>query len=186
MTGNEFNFCPICSKKNISYKDGKKWFCSDCGFDLYNNVAAAVGIIISDCENNILLEKRAKNPRMGFLALPRGFCDADETAEAAAIRECREETGVIPQKISYLCSFPNDYEYKNIAYKTCDLFFTAEIPENAGTIEELIKKLHAQDSEVTEFCSFKVTCEQDIDKIPLAFNSAKKALTVWIYRNKIE
>ena len=116
MTGNEFNFCPICSKKNISYKDGKKWFCSDCGFDLYNNVAAAVGIIISDCENNILLEKRAKNPRMGFLALPGGFCDADETAEAAAIRECREETGVIPQKISYLCSFANDYEYNNIAY----------------------------------------------------------------------
>ncbi len=66
MTGNEFNFCPICSKKNISYKDGKKWFCSDCGFDLYNNVAAAVGIIISDCENNILLEKRAKKSANGL------------------------------------------------------------------------------------------------------------------------
>lgn len=186
MTDNNFTFCPECGKKTITYKNKRKWQCENCGFDLYNNVAAAVGIIISDYTNNILFEIRAKNPRKGFLALPGGFCDPDETAESAVIRECQEETGLKPQSVSYLCSFPNDYEYKNIAYKTCDLFFTAELPKNAGTIAELIKKLHGQESEVTGFKTYTITCAEDIETIPLAFDSAKKALTAWLSCHKIE
>ena len=182
MSSNEFNFCPSCGGKNIKYLQNKKWFCSDCGFDLYNNVASAVGVVISDRENNILLEVRAKEPRKGFLALPGGFTDQDETAEHAAVRECLEETGVEPEKIEYLCSFPNDYEYKNIAYKTCDLFFTAELPEKAASIDELIEKLHGQQSEVSGFKACKVNCAEDIQKLPLAFESAKKALTAWLSR----
>lgn len=177
---NKFNFCPNCGKKNIKYVNNKKWFCSDCGFDLYNNVASAVGTIIADSENNVLFEIRAKEPRKGFLALPGGFTDQDETAEHAVLRECLEETGVQPKKIKYLCSFPNDYAYKNIAYKTCDLFFEASIPVSSGTIPELIKKLHGQESEVVGFVAKKINSKEDIEKLPLAFNSAKNALTVWL------
>lgn len=186
MTDNHFTFCPKCGERTIDSTNGRRWTCGSCGFDLYSNVAAAVGIIISDRSDTILFEIRAKNPRKGFLALPGGFCDADETAESAAIRECEEETGLKPQAVSYLCSFPNSYEYKNIAYKTCDLFFTAELPENAGTIEELIKKLHGQKTEVTGFKAYKITCTKDIENIPLAFDSAKKALTAWLSCHKIE
>ena len=81
---------------------------------MYNNVASAVGVIFHDKDCNVLFEKRAKNPRKGFLALPGGFCDRDETAEQAVLRECLEETGAKPNNIKYLCSFPNDYEYKDI------------------------------------------------------------------------
>ena len=49
---NDFELCPKCGSKKIEYKDNRKWFCPDCGFDLYNNVAAAVGIIICDKNNN--------------------------------------------------------------------------------------------------------------------------------------
>ena len=120
IINNEFNFCPNCGTNKIKYLQNKKWFCSECGFDLYNNVASAVGVIFHDKDCNVLFEKRAKNPRKGFLALPGGFCDRDETAEQAVIRECLEETGAKPNNIKYLCSFPNDYEYKDIQYKTCD------------------------------------------------------------------
>ena len=180
MSGNKFNFCPECGGKNIKYLDNKKWFCADCGFDLYNNVASAVGAIISDKENNILFEIRAKEPRKGFFALPGGFVDQDESAEMAVVRECLEETGVQPEKVKYLCSFPNDYLYKNIAYKTCDLFFEASIPAGAGTIFELLKKLHGQESEVSGFVAKKINSKEDIENLPLAFASAKKALNFWL------
>ena len=88
---NDFELCPKCGSKKIEYKDNRKWFCPDCGFDLYNNVAAAVGIIICDKNNNILLEVRAKDPQKGKLALPGGFIDPEESAEDAVIRECKEE-----------------------------------------------------------------------------------------------
>ena len=112
--------------------------------------------------------------------MPGGFVDQNETAENAVVRECLEETGVQPEKVKYLCSFPNDYLYKNIAYKTCDLFFEASIPAGTGNISELLKKLHGQDSEVSGFVSKKITTEEDIEKLPLAFESAKKALNFWL------
>ena len=113
---NDFLICPKCQSKNIQNINARKWFCPDCGFDLYNNVAAAVGLIIEDTDGTLIFEIRAKEPRKGFLALPGGFCDPDESAEQAAFRECREETGVEPSSIKYIASFPNTYIYKEIKY----------------------------------------------------------------------
>ena len=180
MSDNSFKFCPKCGKQNVEYLKNKKWFCRDCGFDLYNNVAGAVGVVISDAQNNVLFEIRAKDPRKGFLALPGGFIDQNETAEAAVARECLEETGMKVESVSYLCSFPNDYEYKDIAYKTCDLFFTANVPDSEGSVEELIKELHGQQSEVTGFLACRVDSREDVERLPLAFPSARKALSEWI------
>ena len=106
---NEFNYCPKCNSKNIQYKNNRKWFCSDCGFDLYNNVASAVGCIITNKEGQVLFEVRGKEPKKNFLALPGGFCDPDETAEEAmgaimetikTIRNLRSEVGAAPGKKS--------------------------------------------------------------------------------------
>ncbi len=177
---NDFNLCPICGSKKIENHNDRKWLCPDCGFDLYNNVAAAVGVIITDDEKNVLLEVRAKNPRKGFLALPGGFVDPDESAEEAAKRECREEIGIDVKNVKFLCSFPNTYEYKNITYKTCDLFFTANVSENFKNIDELIANLKAQETEVSGFKSYKIENCDDVDKIPLAFESAVKTLKFFV------
>ena len=173
---NDFNFCPNCGKKTIQNVKMRKWICSDCGFDLYNNVAAAVGLVIQSTEGKILLEKRAKEPRKGFLALPGGFVDPNESAEEACIRECREEIGVEPVSLKYIASFPNTYEYKNIQYKTCDIFFEAKLPENS--------KLHAQEGEVLELEEVSVQTETELANLPLAFESARKTLSLWL-KNKI-
>ncbi len=169
---NDFNFCPACGGRHIQNVKMRKWLCADCGFDLYNNVATAVGLIICDDKGRVLFEKRGKEPRKGFLALPGGFVDPDEAAEDAVYRECEEETGLPPTKMNYLCSFPNTYEYKNIVYKTCDLFFEAELP--AG------EALTAQEGEVTAFEWRQVRNEQDLGELPLAFKSAWQALLTWL------
>ena len=131
---NDFNMCPMCGSKKIINHNNRKWVCEDCGFDLYCNVAAAVGLIIHDKYNNVLFEVRAKEPRKGFVALPGGFVDFDESAEEAVSRECREEIGAEVSDFDFLCTAPNTYVYKNIEYKTCDMFFTAELPSDFESI----------------------------------------------------
>lgn len=173
---NDFKMCPMCGSKKIENHGNRKWLCPECGFDLYCNVAAAVGVVIRDRHNNVLFEVRAKEPRKGVLALPGGFVDFGESAEEAVVRECREEIGVPVEGAEFLCTAPNTYEYKNIEYKTCDIFFVAELPSQFDTIDDFIKSLKAEESEVQGFASFRVSSFEDIEKIPLAFESAKYTL----------
>ena len=173
---NDFKLCPMCGSKNIENHGNRKWVCPDCAFDLYNNVASAVGVVIRDRYNNVLFEIRAKQPRKGYLALPGGFVDFEESAEEAVVRECREEIGVAVEGVKFLCTAPNTYEYKNIEYKTCDIFFTAELAPQFETIDDFIKSLKAEESEVQGFVSYKVESLEDIEKIPLAFKSARYTL----------
>lgn len=170
---NDFTFCPKCGGRNTN-NGTRKWLCPDCGFELYNNVAAAVGLVIQTKPGTILFERRAKNPRKGFLAFPGGFVDPDEPAEEACRRECAEETGVQPQSLNYIASFPNTYDYNGIRYKTCDLFFEAVLPEHAV--------LKAQEGEVLSFEEHSVDSEEEIENLPLAFESAANVLKLWLKR----
>ena len=180
---NDFALCPDCGSKKIQYVQNKKWTCPDCGFDLYCNVAAAVGLIICSPAGDVLFETRAKEPRKGFLALPGGFCNPDESAESAAKRECMEEIGfkIDGARIKYVASFPNTYPYKNFVYKTCDLFFEARLSQKEA--DGLLQNLAADAKEVSGVELRKVQSQADIDALPLAFDSAKKALKVWIDQN---
>jgi ADP-ribose pyrophosphatase YjhB (NUDIX family) len=150
----------------------RHWVCSSCGFDIYNNVAAAVGVIVKDGAGRVLFIKRAKEPRKGFLALPGGFIDPGESAEQAAVRECKEETGLDIMNLTYVASFPNVYEYKTVRYTTCDIFFTAR----TDSPEKLESLLYANDGESAGFCLYPVDTANQIDAIPLAFPSASRAL----------
>lgn len=172
---NDFKICPICGSKKIRNIKMRKWFCENCGFDLYNNVATAVGLIISDKDGKIIFERRNKNPKKGFLAFPGGFVDPDETAEEACFRECKEELGVQIKNLCYVGSFPNTYEYKNIQYKTCDLFFEAEIDADSD--------FSIQQSEVECLEKVSIKSEKDIENTPLAFKSAQNILKLWL-KNK--
>lgn len=177
---NEFKMCPKCGSNKIKYVNDRKWFCSDCGFDLYNNIAAAVGIIIQDRYDNVLFEIRAKEPKKGYLALPGGFVDGGESAEEAIVRECREEIGFDIENPVFVCTNPNTYPYKDFVYKTCDIFFAVKLPKQFDTIDDFIKTLKPQKSEVNGFVSHKITSIEDVCNLPLAFDSAKKTLKKFV------
>lgn len=181
--------CRSTNIKNILNPNAKeatrKWTCPDCGFDLYCNIAAAVGLILYDDSSNVLFEVRAKNPRKGYIVIPGGFVDANERAEDAVIREAREEVGleISEEDITYLTTFPNTYEYRDITYKTCDIFFAAKLPDHK-TIPDLVENLTAEESEVTEIQVHRITTETDIENLPLAFPSGVSALKAWLKKIK--
>ena len=183
---NDFNMCPMCGSKKIEWRNGKKWICPDCGFDLYSNVAAAVGIVLYDDFGNVLFEVRAKEPRKGFLSLPGGFVDPDESAEEAVVRECSEELGAKVSGAEFLCSFPNTYEYKNIEYKTCDIFFKTKLPAEYPDMQAFVKILHREESEVVRFEIRKVCSVAEVEALPLAFPSARKTLLKWVEPGVLE
>ena len=170
----KFEFCPNCGKKSVGggnlEKYARSWKCGECGLELFNNVASAVGLIIETGGGKILFERRAKEPRSGFLALPGGFVDPDESLEEAAKRECREEIGAEPQSLEYVASFPNTYRFAGVEYKTCDVFFRAKIGEN--------QKFQTQESEVLSLEEISVKSRKELEGLPLAFESARKALEI--------
>lgn len=72
---------------------------------------AAACAVVFDEAGRVLLQQRRDN---GLWALPGGAIEADETAEAAAIRETKEETGhdVEVRKLLGVYSHPNDTAVK--------------------------------------------------------------------------
>ena len=124
-------YCPSCGSKHFAIDTDRSRCCSDCGFTLYSNAAAAVAAIITDAKGRILLTTRAFDPAKGKLDLPGGFVDHNETAEQALRREIQEELGVEITDISYLSSESNIYPFGGLEVHTLDLFFTAHIAPNA-------------------------------------------------------
>jgi len=64
--------------------------CAACGFVDYLNPKIVVGSIVVS-GNEILLCKRAIEPRKGYWTLPAGYLELGETAEDGAKREAKEE-----------------------------------------------------------------------------------------------
>ena len=61
---------------------------------LHKNPALAADLVVFDRHGRLLLIRRKNPPFKGRYALPGGFVEYGETAERAALRELREETGV--------------------------------------------------------------------------------------------
>lgn len=156
-------YCPSCGKETLQWDGEKKWNCPSCNFNLYNNVAGAVAVVIR-CENEIFFTRRNQEPKKGKLDLAGGFIDPKESAEHSCKRELFEELqlDVDTSMLKYLTSLPNVYQYKEIDYNTIDLFYEYTVPEKFQVSLEL-----AEISE-TVWISMK-----DISIDDLAFDSQK-------------
>lgn len=120
--------CPQCGAEALDWPSAKQLCCRSCGFVLFLNIAAAVGVII-ECQGRLLFGVRKHQPQQGMLDLPGGFVDQGETAEQAVLRELQEETGLVVSTARYLYSFPNRYLYKGITYDTLDLIFLVQLDQ---------------------------------------------------------
>ncbi|GAA4028081.1 NUDIX hydrolase [Actimicrobium antarcticum] len=73
-----------------------RYVCSQCGVIHYQNPKLVVGAIPvwdQDGDTQVLLCRRAIEPRLGYWTLPAGFMENEETTADAALRETVEEAG---------------------------------------------------------------------------------------------
>ncbi len=128
-----FDFCPQCGKEQFLYTKRKYFQCSDCGFEFFFNMSAAVVAIIRNEKDDILFTFRSHEPAKGMLDLPGGFVDPGETAELALVREIKEELNLDVTEYCYIMSSPNVYPYGGFDYQTLDLVFECKV-SNMGNI----------------------------------------------------
>ncbi len=66
--------------------------CKACGHIVFRN-PVPVAVVIATLDDKLLLVQRANSPLQGYWTPPAGYIEIDETLEAGAAREVREETG---------------------------------------------------------------------------------------------
>ncbi len=139
-----FSFCPNCKSQHFDFEQLVKFHCHDCGFVYYHNIAAAVAVILK-YDDKILFTVRNVDPDKGKWDLPGGFIDPNENAQEAACREIKEELGLNlnPADLKFITTSPNNYLYKNVPYRTMDIFFECELQSDQINItaEDEIKEL---------------------------------------------
>lgn len=90
------NFCSNCGSDSLEFKipegdNYARFVCNNCGTIHYQNPKIIVGCLALHQEQ-VLLCRRAIEPRYGFWNLPGGFMENGETVEQGAQRETLEET----------------------------------------------------------------------------------------------
>lgn len=87
-------FCTHCGEAivlKVPESDNReRHVCGDCGTIHYQNPKIIAGCLITQ-NDQVLLCRRAIEPRLGFWTLPAGFMENEETTGQAAARETLEE-----------------------------------------------------------------------------------------------
>lgn len=95
MSTAHYRFCPYCGTslqiKPVFAKP--RAVCPNCSFIHFTDPKVAAGVLVEQ-NGSVLLVRRINEPQQGLWSLPAGFIDAGEDPREAAIRECREETGL--------------------------------------------------------------------------------------------
>jgi ADP-ribose pyrophosphatase YjhB (NUDIX family) len=95
MLAEDVNFCPRCGHElDIKQKMGVlRPVCPQCGWIYFADPKVAAAMLV-ERGDKVLLVRRVNTPKRGYWTLPAGFVDAGEDPANAAVRECREETGL--------------------------------------------------------------------------------------------
>ena len=96
-----YRFCPVCGAalepRVLKATEPKRLVCTSptCGFVFYLDPKIAVGTVIRMPDERIILVRRAIEPGYGKWVFPGGYVDRGEEITLAAIREAREESGLV-------------------------------------------------------------------------------------------
>lgn len=168
-----FRHCPRCGAAVEAVARNRPLQCAACGFRYFFNAAAAVGAFVVRPDGRSLWLRRAKPPRPGCLGLAGGFVDLGETVEAALVRELREEVGLVPERFVFLGSAPNEYDYAEVRYPVCDLFFEVPLPADAA--------IRPQPEEVADWVWL---APAEVDPEEIAFPSVRQIFGLWRDRRR--
>jgi len=163
-----FEHCPRCGRRRDPSAPRQPFHCNGCNLHFYFNAALAVAAILLGPDERLLFIRRAKEPAKGQLAVPGGFVDLEETAEAALRREIKEEVNLEVGPLQFLCSATNEYHYRGVTYPVLDLNFVTRATSIAS-----LAALDGVDSYVW-------LGPDEIDERQLAFPSNRCALQAYL------
>lgn len=161
-----FKNCPRCGTqlKLENREGGPTLRCPNDGSVFYQNPHTAVAAVITNPAGEILLIKRAKEPKNNCWDLPGGFVNWGEAPDRAIIREVHEELGV-DFKIETIITAAHDWYLFN------GLNTSANTIDYLGTIAGTIKP----NDEIGSLHWFAPTDLPDRD---IAFASVEKTLNL--------
>jgi 8-oxo-dGTP diphosphatase len=89
-------YCASCGERveHRPSEESQRLVCGACGFVFYRNPLPVAASVLLNDSREVLLVKRRQAPHRGEWCLPTGFAELEESIEAAALRELKEETGI--------------------------------------------------------------------------------------------
>jgi mutator protein MutT len=154
-----YSFCPLCGAdlelRSLKATEPDRLVCIRCGFIFYQDPKVAVGTIIRNGNDEIVLVRRAIELGYGKWVFPGGFVDKGEEVLIAAVREAREEAGV-QIRIDRLL---NVYSYPGSAPVIIVYVATMTGGELVCDDEGLEVKLFTQDASPWDELAFRSTYE---------------------------
>ena len=118
-----YRFCPMCGQpyNRDAVEDPNRLHCESCGYVFYQNPIVGVAVVL--LENRRILLGRRKGSYKGLWCIPCGYVEYDEEVHEAAIREFREETGLVAEDLSIYRVYSN---FHNRRQHTVGLWFTGK------------------------------------------------------------
>jgi len=96
-------------------------------------IATKVAIAVVESAGNILVGIRPTGvPLAGMDEFPGGKCEGDETPRSCAVRECREETGLLVVPREHLITTTHEYDYGTLELHFWRCVLSPDLPDCAA------------------------------------------------------
>jgi ADP-ribose pyrophosphatase YjhB (NUDIX family) len=118
--------------------DRERDMCTACGAIFYQNPLPVAGSVVADARREVLMVRRAREPGRDLWCLPVGFAELGESIQEAAVRELREETGLVgePLRLLDVGSFESDF-YGDMLFVTFEMRVLAGEPRAGDDAAEV-------------------------------------------------
>lgn len=159
----DIKFCPKCANglqlRYLENEERERLVCRGCSFIFYQNPKIVAGVL-PIVNGSVVLLRRGIPPREGTWTFPSGFMELNETAEEAAVRETREETGLEVADLRLL------NVYSRSAAGIVAVVYVADVERGEPA-------LGPETMEIAEFSP------QDVPWDELSFDTTRRALEEW-------
>ena len=104
-------FCPDCGKKLSARPLGDEGlvpWCENCQLPWFDTFSTCIIVAVMNAHEEVLLQRETRRPDREVLVA--GYIKPGESAEDAARREIKEETGLTATALRYMGSWPHEGE----------------------------------------------------------------------------